>query len=348
VDINYKILVVDDILDNIQVVMNVLGEFNYELSFATSGEMALELVQENDFDMVLLDIMMPTMDGFDTCKNIKKIPNYADVPIIFLTAKVDIDAITKAYELGGVDYITKPFRKSELLARVATHLELYKIKKVLQQNNITLLVKEKKEKKRMETELEINQQEFIFLLTEMMEATSLDGEKRSRRVAKATKFLASHCEFIKQEDVDIIYHATPTYDIGKTLLQPDLLLKNTRLTEDELKIMQTHPIKAHEFLGKSPRKFMKAADIMAYQHHERWDGSGYPRGLQGEEIHIFGRLIALVDVFDALLHKRVYRNAWSSEDAVDYIVKNRGILFDPVLVDIFKENSDEFLAIVKS
>ncbi|RLA76275.1 MAG: two-component system response regulator [Epsilonproteobacteria bacterium] len=344
---NYNILIVDDVLDNIQVAMNMLKEDNYELSFATSGEMALELVKENSFDLILLDVMMPGIDGFEVCEKLKLLPGYADVPVIFLTAKTDIDSVSRAFEVGGVDYILKPFHINELLARVSTHLELYKAKMLLMQHNINIDIKREKEKQRLLSELELNQQEMIYLLAEMMEVASDETGKHVRRVAEIARLLAHYHESVNEEDTNIIFHASPMHDIGKVLLPLEILHKDSALTDEEFESMKSHPSKAHEFLSKSQRKYMKTADIIAYEHHEKWDGTGYPRNLKGEDIHLFGRIVAIADVFDALTHKRKYKGAWSVEDSAQYIIDKSGTHFDPFLVNIFKENLDEFIAISK-
>jgi len=343
----YQILIVDDIPDNIKVAMNILREENYDFSFATSGEDAYKLLENNSFDLVLLDVMMPGIDGFELCRMMQKNEKLRDIPVIFLTAKADIDSIAEGFDVGGVDYIVKPFQADELIARVRTHLELYRAKQVLKQNNLTLEVKMKNRVQRLMSELEETQLEMIFILTDLMESTSDETGKHIRRVAEYSRLLAHYCPSISEDDANIIFHASPMHDIGKIAVPQSLLHKKGRLTHEEFEVMKTHTSKAHEFLCVSSRKIMKAADIIAYQHHEKWDGSGYPRGLKGENIHMFGRIVAIADVFDALTHNRVYKEAWSVEDAVEFIIEGSGSHFDPHLVEIFKDNLDEFISISK-
>jgi putative two-component system response regulator len=164
-NLKYNILIVDDVAENIQVAMNILKEENYEFSYAKSGDAALEIMQKNSFDLVLLDIMMPGMDGYEVCRRMQADPHLSDIPVIFLTAKADIDSMAKAFEVGGLDYIVKPFHADELLARVKTHLELYKAKKILEHHNLSLQVKLDRQQKRILSELEENQKEMIFMLT---------------------------------------------------------------------------------------------------------------------------------------------------------------------------------------
>jgi len=342
-----NILIIDDVVDNIQVAMSILKEDDYEFSYAQNGEEALNILKNNNFDLVLLDIMMPGIDGYEVCKRIQEDPLLLDIPVIFLTAKVDIDSISKAFEVGGVDYITKPFHADELLARVKTHVNLHKAKNILKLNNLTLKTKMTLEHDRILSELEENQKDMIFILTELVESISDETGKHIKRVSEYSRLLAHYHKSISEDDANTIYHASPMHDVGKMAIPENILHKKGSLTEEEFKIMKTHTTKAHEYLGFAKRKIMKAADIIAHQHHEKWNGTGYPQGLKGEDIHIFGRIVAIADVFDALTHKRVYKNAWSIDDAFKYIVDHSGTQFDPYLVEIFKENIDEFISISK-
>ena len=347
-DFNYNVLIVDDVVENIQIAMNILKEENYNLTFSLSGEEALSLIQNNSYDIILLDIMMPEIDGFTVCARIKEIPEYFDVPIIFLTAKNDIDSVSHAFSVGAVDYVSKPFHPEELLSRVKSHLELYHSKQVLKNNHLSLQIKAKKEKERLLTELEEGQKEIIYILTELIESASAETGEHIRRVSQMSKLLAHYHPAISEDDENIIFHAAPMHDIGKVTIPPEILTKPGKLTEDEFEIMKTHASAGHKFLKNSQRKILKTADIIASQHHEKWDGTGYPYGLKGKEIHIFGRIVAMADVFDALTHKRCYKEAWSTEESVAYMQKHRGTHFDPQLIDIFMEHLDEFVAIIAS
>jgi len=346
-DLNYKILVVDDVADNIQIVMNILKEENYDLTYALSGEEALSLVEKNEFDLILLDIMMPNIDGFAVCSRIQNIPGYFDVPIIFLTAKDDIESITHAFSIGAVDYISKPFHADELLSRVKSHLELYHSRRIMKNNNLILQIKSKKEKERLLTELEEGQKEIIYVLSELIESISTETGGHINRVAEVSKLLAYHHSTLSAEEQNAVFHAAPMHDIGKIAIPNTILTKPGSLTKDEYEIMKTHTTAGHKYLKNSKRKILKAADIIATQHHEKWDGSGYPNGLKGNNIHIYGRIVAVADVFDALLHKRCYKEAWSMGDTVAYMKENSGKHFDPELIDIFMENLDDFVAIAK-
>ncbi len=347
---NKRILIVDDVVDNIQVAMNILQEDNYEFSFADNGNKALSILENenNDFDLILLDIMMPGMDGYALCQKLKTSPQWQDVPVIFLTARADAEAIAKGFEVGCIDYISKPFHANELLARVKNHILLYQAQCFLKQQNIDLETKSNYEQTRLLTELEDNQKEMIYMLTELMEATSDETGKHIRRMAETSRLLATYHGSLTKEDAEIIFHAAPMHDIGKMTIPQDILHKPGRYTEEEFEVMKTHTYNAYELLCCSKRKLLKSAAIIAHEHHEKWNGTGYPRGLKGEEIHIYGRIVALADVFDALTHARRYKQAWTIDDAVNYIKDHRDTQCDPELVDIFIEHLDKFVAIAQT
>lgn len=340
-----KLLIVDDVSDNIQMVMNILREESYQFSFATDGAEALELTANEKFDLILLDIMMPKIDGFDVCRKIKEGVKNIETPIIFLTARADADAIEKGFEVGAVDYLVKPFHANELLARVKTHIDLSHAKILLQQNNIELVYKSELQKARLLNEVEENQREMIYVLMEMMESTSDETGQHIKRVAEFSRLLAHYTDYLTEEDETIIFHAAPMHDIGKIAIPKSILHKPGRLTEEEFQIMKTHTTKAKEFFRNSQRRLLKAASIIAHEHHEKWNGTGYPRGLKGEDIHIYGRIVALADVFDALTHKRQYKDEWDIEKAIEYIKDHDGTQFDPKLVKIFLDHLPEFIEI---
>lgn len=348
---NASILIVDDVLDNIQVAMNILKEEDYDFSFALSGEEALALLENEStaskLDLILLDIMMPGINGLEVCRIIKQNPGLQDIPVIFLTAKVEVESISQGFAHGAVDYITKPFHAEELLARVKTHVDLYHATKLLKKYNINLGTKIVQQQRRLLTELEENQREMIIVITELMEATSDETGKHIHRVAEMSALLAKLHPSMTKKDEDILFYASPMHDVGKMMIPPEILHMPRRYTEEEFQIMKAHTTRAYQFLKRSERKLMKAAAIIAHEHHEKWNGKGYPRQLQGTDIHIYGRIVALVDVFDALTHQRCYKKAWSIEDVIVYIREHRATQFDPELVDILMEHLNEFKAIAK-
>ena len=271
-----NILIIDDVPDNIQVAMNILKEDGYDFSYATDGAEGLSLLKQKNeatqVDLILLDIMMPEMDGFDVCRQIKKNPETAEIPIIFLTAKTDVESISRGFSLGAVDYISKPFHADELLARVKTHSQLYQAQKLLQQNNLNLENKIFFQQKRLLSELEENQKEIIWMLTELMESTSDETGKHIGRVAETSSLLAYYHPALNTMDEEKLYHASPMHDIGKMTVPLHILHKLGRYTEDEFNQMKAHTSNAFKLLSNSNRVLFKAAAIIAHEHHEKWDG----------------------------------------------------------------------------
>ncbi len=344
----YEILIVDDVSENIKVAINILKQDGYNFSFALNGKEALEVLKTKKFDLVLLDIMMPILDGFKVCKIIKNTPQIKDTPVIFVTAKVDMDSIEEGFKLGAVDYVTKPFHPTELKARVKNHLELYRAKRQLKFNNINLHSKMKKDEAKYFTELELAQKEIISILSEIMEHGSSETAQHINRVSDISKLLATLVGTLSKEEINIVSLASPMHDIGKILIDEKLLHKPGKLDEEEYSQMKKHSQFAYNFLKKSDKELIKAAAIIAHQHHENYDGSGYPQGLVGNDIHIYGRIVAIADVLDALTHERSYKEAWSFDEALKFIVDESGIKFDPSLVEVFVKHSDSFKKILEN
>ena len=265
-----------------------------------------------------------------------------------MTAKVDIESIEKGFELGGVDYVTKPFHPIELRARVQNHLELYRYRQELKLDNNKLTKEIDLVKTRHYTDLELAQKEIIDILSEIMESDSGETASHVKRVANISKQLAHLEGHLSAHEVEIIYLASPLHDIGKVLVDNSILHKPGNLTDEEFSEMKNHPSHAVKILKKSERELIKTARTIAYEHHENWDGSGYPQGLKGENIHIYGRIVAIADVLDALTHKRVYKEAWSFNDAASYVIGLAGSKFDPRLIELFKDNLEVFKEIFDS
>ena len=339
------VLIVDDVTDNIQVAMNILKEQDLDFSFALDGQRALELADTTAFDLILLDIMMPQMNGFEVCKRLKAMDHTSDVPIIFLTARTDVDSISKAFEYGGVDYITKPFHAEELLSRVAAHLELHFARRELKRQNLQLQQTNRIKEYRYVTELEDNQKEIIALLMGLAEKAAPQKDRRCKRVSDLSRLLAYYYPGLMEEDYTIIHHASLLLDIGNIGLPEAPFLKKGPLTASDIEIIQSHTVNSGHILMSSSRKYINAARIIANQHHERWDGSGYPNQLKGEEIHVYARVVAVADVFEALTHKRPHRAEWPADKAIEYICDNKDVLFDPRVVEIFSNYIEDITAI---
>lgn len=452
------ILIVDDTPKNIQLIANVLNKVGlYDILFAFNGKDALKRVQENQISLVLLDVMMPDIDGFEVATVLKSDPRYRDIPIIFVTAFNDSQNINRAYEIGAEDYITKPINPPELISRVGTHVKLYRAKQQLQlqlSENISLLEQYKnvvdkidivsktdlhgrityvndrfsqisqyskeeligkphsiirhpdtpksvfediwstiqsnqiwkgeiKNRKKdgscymvdsiiapildingnaveymsvrhditdiynLNVEIENTQREIIQTLGAISETRSKETGNHVKRVAEYSYLLAKLCG-LDEDESKILKNASPMHDVGKIAIPDDILNKPAKLTSNEFDIIKTHSRLGYEMLRHSQRPILKTASIIAHEHHEKYNGSGYPRGLSGENIHIYGRITAIADVFDALGSDRCYKKAWDLDAIIEFLKKESGEHFDPELIKLFLENIKEFLMIRNS
>ncbi len=333
---HFTILLVDDNTTNLQVLREALDGQGYKLLVAKSGPSALTIVEKAAPDLILLDIMMPEMDGYEVCARLKKEPQTMNIPVIFITAMTDQEDEAKGLALGALDYITKPINPELVGARVRNQLELKRHRDHLEE-----MVK------RRTRELELTQAiliEGLATLTECRDPETGGHIKRTQNYVKALALkLKDHdrfCEQLSDETIELLYLSAPLHDVGKVGVRDDILLKAGKLTDEEFEEMKKHTTIGHQTLQMIERKlgqstFLHCAREIAYTHQEKWDGSGYPQGLAGDEIPIAGRLMALADVYDALISKRVYKPPMSHEEASAIIVKGRGGHFDPDVVDAF-------------
>lgn len=273
----YEILIVDDVSENIQVAISILKQDNYNFSFALSAKQAIEIIKTKHFDLMLLDVMMPEIDGFALAKMIKNTKAIKDTPIIFLTAKVDIESVEKGFSLGAVDYVTKPFHPIELKSRVANHLELYRYRRELARSNKKLTHEIDEANTRHLSELELAQKEIIFILTDILEADSGETACHVRRVAHISRKLALLYGHFTEQEIEILSLVAPLHDIGKILVGNEILHKADKLTDEEFTVIKEHPAHAIKILEKSNRDIIKAARSIAYEHHENYDGTGILR-----------------------------------------------------------------------
>ena len=346
---NCTVLVVDDTEANIDVIVEALGS-EYEVIVAMDGESALEAVDSDPPDIILLDIMMPEMDGYKVCSRLKSYSKTRNIPIIFLTAMSETQNKTKGFELGAVDYITKPFEISEVKARVKTHLALTLARRELVNQNIIL---EEKVKERTK-ELVKTQDVIIFSMALMAEFRDPVTGGHIKRTQNYVKVLAEHLKhhdkfrgFLDNNTIDILYKSAPLHDIGKVAVQDEVLLNPGKLTDDAFEEMKKHTIYGRDTILAAQKKlgntsFLRIAREIAYTHHEKWDGTGYPQGIKGNEIPISGRLMAVADVYDAFISKRAYKPAFPHEKALKMVLENKGKHFDPDVVDAFTELGNTF------
>jgi len=316
------ILVVDDTLENIDVISGILKQ-DYQVRFATSGAMALQVVQKVRPDLILLDVMMPQMDGYQVCQALKANPSWRWIPVIFVTALSDDVDEAYGFEVGAVDYITKPVSPLIVKSRVRTHLTLADV-----QRDLAAMVRERT------AELSETQHEIIRILGRAAEFKDNETGMHVLRMAKIC-YLIGQSYGLDPRELHLLEAAAPMHDVGKIGIPDYILGKPGRLDVEERVIIEQHPQIGANIIGPQKSELLQMATVIADQHHEKWDGSGYPLGLRGEEIHLFSRIVAVADVFDALTSKRPYKEAWKFEDAVEQIAKERGKHFDPEVVDKF-------------
>lgn len=326
------ILVVDDIEDNIDVLVEVLGD-DYELSVATNGLEALEAVEESPPHLILLDIMMPEMSGYEVCQRLKADEATVKIPVIFITAMNEATDETKGFEVGAVDYITKPISPPVVKARVKTHLALAHQQWVCDQTV-----------KKQVAEIARGQEDAIHMLGHAGHFNDDDTGVHIWRMAQYSKALAkaAHWPVDAQERLLL---AAPMHDTGKIGIPDAVLKKPGRFTPDEWTIMRSHSDIGYKILSLSEAPIFQLAAEIALNHHERWDGGGYPAGLAGEAIPESARIVALADVFDALTMKRPYKEAWSVDKAFSLIAEDDGH-FEPRLAELFVEIRPEIEAIM--
>lgn len=332
------ILIVDDTFANLQLLANMLKGEGYKVRPASSGVMALQAVAKKPPDLILLDIKMPDMDGYEVCTALKNNPQTKDIPVLFISALSDVSDKIKAFNVGGLDYINKPFQFDEVKARVSTHLKL----KVYQDRMEEKIAQGICEINLLNQEIINTQRELIFTMGEICETRSHETGLHVKRVAEYSYLLATLCGC---PDAELIRQASPMHDVGKVAIPDHILNKPGKLDSDEWEIMKTHSSLGFAMLSVSQRPLLQMAATIACEHHERWNGEGYPYGLKGEEISIAGRISAIADVFDALGSARCYKKAWSLDRVLAYFEEERAKHFDPSLVDLFFKHFDEFMEI---
>jgi putative two-component system response regulator len=343
-DSRQTILVIDDTPDNIALMTELLKD-RYRVKVANGGQRGLNVaMQGTQPDLILLDVMMPDLDGYAVCRRLKSEPSTRDVPIIFLTALADRADEELGLQLGAVDYITKPINPAITLARIQTHLQLKASSDFLRDKNQFL----EAEVARRTAEVQGVQDVTIFTLASLAETRDNETGNHIRRTQHYVRLLAStlctHPRFTAVLDphtIELLFKSAPLHDIGKVGIPDSILLKPGKLTPEEFEVMKTHTtlgrdaiVMAEEQLGV-PVEFLRLAKEIAYSHQEKWDGSGYPEGLAGDAIPISARLMALADVYDALRSRRVYKEPMSHEVSARIIKDGRGKHFDPDVVDAF-------------
>lgn len=350
-----RVLIVDDEESNRNVLSEMVDSLGYEPEVAEDGMAALAKVKL-DIDLVLLDVNMPGMDGYEVARRIRQDPEVADVPIIHVTALAGKEDRLRAVEAGANDFIAKPVDLTELRVRSASLLRLKQQQDAL---------------KRHQAELEELVERRTSTLRRALDETA-EAERRAyrayldtiRRLARAAEYrdedtgahilrmshysrVLANALHLPPGEVETILYASPMHDVGKVGVPDGILLKPGKLTDEEWEVMKRHTVMGARILSKSESELLQAGEVIALSHHEKWDGSGYPQGLAGEDIPLRGRICAVADVFDALTTKRPYKKAMPNEVAFEIIREGRGKHFDPRLVDLFFANLDDILTIQK-
>ena len=349
------VLIVDDSPANLTLLGGLLHE-TYTVKAVNHGAKALRAASEDPPDLILLDIMMPDISGYEVCRHLKNNPDTKHIPVIFLTSKTEIESEEMGMSMGAVDYITRPIHPEILLSRVRAHCLDASRARTMRVNNEYLEYEVAKRSR----ELAALQQVTILAMASLAEVRDQDTGNHLRRTQNYIRALGRQlrnhprfASYLSDAVIDVLFQCAPLHDIGKVGIPDRILLKPGRFEPHEYAIMKTHPAlgyaaltQAQEAAGESIG-FLEIAKEIVYSHHEKWDGSGYPQGLAGDTIPIPARLMALVDVYDALISKRVYKPGMSHAQASQLIVESRAQHFDPDVVDAFLEVGDEFQEIAR-
>ena len=347
-----QVLVVDDLPENTRLLRSFLTPLGYEVHMADNGHDALDFVRVSPPDAILLDLMMPVMDGFEVCTRLKEAPATRHIPVIIITGVSDREANIRALEAGADDFLTKPFDRVLLQVRIAAVVKSKLMQDTLleYQRSLELRVKERTR------QIEMTQEVAVFSLAKLAESRDTETGDHLDRIRAYSRELASellarhHCpEVVDEAFIEGLYMSSPLHDIGKVGIPDCILLKPGKLTPDEFEIMKTHSSIGGDTLRAADLEagqgsFLAMGRDIAYYHHEKWDGTGYPFGLEGESIPLAARIVALADVYDALSSKRPYKEPMSHEQAKGIVLEGRGKHFDPRIVDAFQARESQFIA----
>jgi len=360
-----EVLAVDDVPALLELLSELLTGAGYSVRQAPSGELALWTAQMRPPEIILLDVRMPGINGLEVCRQLKANPVTADVPIIFLSAMNESVDKVQGLALGAVDYITKPYQPEEVLARVNTHITLARYRKALEaeRSNLEQHVRERtadlqavaESLRASEREMSNLQEALIVAMASLAETrdneTGAHIMRTQNYVQALAQELANHpkfADFLTPDTIDLLFKTAPLHDIGKVGIPDHILLKPGKLTPEEFEIMKTHTTLGRNIIAetehrlRTSNRFLKLAEATTLSHHEKWNGSGYPQGLVGDAIPISARMMAIADVYDAIISRRVYKEAMGHEMAVRIIREGRGIHFDPDMADAFLRITDLF------
>ena len=351
------VLVIDDMPASLATISDLLAG-NYRRRIATNGQKGLHLAaRPPQPDLILLDVLMPGMDGYEVCRRLKDNPDTRGIPVIFLTSLDSHEDEARGFAAGGVDYITKPVSKDVLMARVDAQISLVRSRRLLSQRSTLLeeLVEQRSK------QLSIMQDVIILAMASLAERRESDTNGHVRRIQLFTRALAlslrnnpRYRAELTEESLELLYKTSPLHDIGKVGVPDAVLFKPGKLSEDEFEAMKRHAMFGAQALQDverrlaAPEVFVSMARDIAMFHHERWDGTGYPMGLKGEDIPLCARIVALADTYDALTSERIYKPPYPAEDALTIIGREQGRQFDPAVVEAFFLCEGEFRNIARA
>ncbi|MBU2550353.1 MAG: two-component system response regulator [Proteobacteria bacterium] len=342
-----RILVVDDEDLNLRLIEALLRPQGYEVTLARDGAEALEKVRENPPDLILLDIMMPRMNGFETAGKIRSDPATMLIPIVMVTALQDVEDRVKALEVGADDFLTKPVDRMELRARVRSLLKVKAYNDHMKNYQQELEAQVAQRTEQLRQAFEKITRASLETIHRLARAAEYKDEDTGAHILRMSNYSAAIARKMGLDDVTVerILYAAPMHDVGKIGIPDSILLKPGPLGKEEWELMKQHTTIGARILEGSDGDFIRMAEMISLTHHEKWDGNGYPRGLQGEDIPLVARIVAIADVFDALMSKRPYKQPFSLEKSLGIIRESRGSHFDPEAVDAFFSIQDEILVI---
>lgn len=342
-----RILIVDDVEINRFILRNIIVDMGYQPILAENGVQALKIFPRCRPQLILLDISMPEMDGYEFCKIMKENPDTRDVPIVFISAFDDVSDIEKGFSLGGEDYITRPFIPEEIKARVGIRLKLHDANQRLLESNRKLQTVVNEQLKQIEQE----KKAVLYALANVARENSCYDEEHLGRLqyncrilAQAMQLSETYEHIISDAYIEALELSSPLCDVGNVAIPIEILKKNSHLTESEMDIMKTHTVIGAKILQDISatgdyNDFIKVAVDVAHYHHENWDGTGYPNGMRGEEIPLSAQIVALVSNYCALTEKRTYRGSYSREETLEIMQEDAGSKFNVDMFQIFKKIS---------
>jgi putative two-component system response regulator len=342
-----KILAVDDVDLNLEMLEVMLSTFGCEFIKAGNGKEALDiLANTTDIDIILLDLEMPVMDGFETLSLLKSDDRFREIPVIVITASRS--EVHKTLSLGANDFLAKPYDREELKLRVMNHVRSKKLSDMQKDMNVVLEAEVVKKTAELRKALNLSKEaeyEISIRLGKAAEFRDMETGMHTRRISELS-FQLARLSGMTEAECELLRFSSPLHDVGKIGIPDRILLKPGKLDETEFQIMKLHTVIGGKILSESGKyPLLEAGRIVALQHHEKWDGSGYPKGLKGDAVHVFARIVMIVDIFDALTSERPYKKAFPLDKSVAIMTDGKGEFFDPTLLEIFFANLDLFVRI---